>query len=47
MSSSNHNQGDNVNESQSQQGSIPSVNGSEAIGGNEEVEEIEVSNDED
>ena len=47
MSSSNNNHDHNVNESQSQQGSLPSVNDSEAVGGNAEVEEIEVSDDED
>jgi hypothetical protein len=47
MSSSNNNHDHSVNESQSQQGSLPSVNDSEAVGGNAEVEEIEVSKDED
>jgi hypothetical protein len=47
MSSSNHNHDDNVNESQLQQGSLPSVNDSEAVGGNAEVEDIEVCDDED
>jgi hypothetical protein len=47
MSSSNNNHDHNVNESHPQQGSLPSVNDSEAVGGNAEVEEIEVSDDED